>query len=226
MRKFRQAARSEEVRMYFAVIAASVCALYFNTRHLFDTAEQTFRASLFQVGSIITTTGFSTVDFDLFPQLSKTVLLLLMFMGACAGSTGGGMKVSRILILLKSARDELSRIIHPRTVKRIRLDGRPVETETLRAVYVFTAAYIAVFAASLLLIAVDDFDMTTNISAVAATINNIGPGFHLVGPTGNYASFTAFSKFVFCFDMLAGRLELLPMLVLLSPRTWKKTFRA
>ena len=225
IRKVKQAAKSEEVWWYFSAIALAVLTITLNTRQLFVNMEESFRSALFHVGSIITTTGYATYDFNNFPQLSKTILLGLMFMGACAGSTGGGIKVSRIIILLKSARDELARIVHPRAVRRVRLDGKPIEAETFRSVHAYMMAYIALFVVSMLLISVDDFDMTTNFSAVTAAINNIGPGFNVVGPMGSFGGFSDVSKYVFCFDMLAGRLELFPMLVLINPGTWRRALR-
>ena len=225
LKRIRQAAKIEELRWYLGVIAVSVVMIFINTRHIFDTAEQTFRSAFFHVGSIITTTGFSIRDYNDYPQFSKMVLLLLMFIGACAGSTGGGMKVSRIVIMLKSAVGELSRVVHPRIVRRVRLDGKVIDHDTLRSTNTFLISYILVFILSLLIVSVDDFGMTTNFSAVAATINNIGPGFDIVGPAGNFAAFSDLSKLVFCFDMLAGRLEVVPMLVLVSPATWNRVFR-
>ncbi len=225
MRRLRQAARIEELRWYLGVIAAAVLAIFINTRHIFATAEQAFRSAFFHVGSIITTTGFVIRDYNDYPQFSKVILLLLMFIGACAGSTGGGIKVSRVVVMVKSAFAELLRVVHPRIVKKVRLDGKAIENETLRSINTFLISYIAIFIVSLLIVSVDDFGMMTNFSAVAATINNIGPGFDLVGPAGNYASFSDLSKLTFCFDMLAGRLEVIPMLVLLNPVTWSRTFR-
>ncbi|MBQ6163515.1 MAG: TrkH family potassium uptake protein [Clostridia bacterium] len=225
MRRVRQAARIEELRWYLGIIAVSVLAIFINTRHIFDSAEQTFRSAFFHVGSIITTTGFAIRDYNDYPQFSKVILLLLMFIGACAGSTGGGMKVSRIAVMIKSAVGELSCVIHPRIVKRVRLDGKVIENDTLRSINTFLISYIGIFIVSLLIVSVDDFGMMTNFSAVAATINNIGPGFDIVGPAGNYASFSDLSKLVFCFDMLAGRLEVIPMLVLISPVTWSRAIR-
>ena len=225
MRRFRQAAKIEELRWYLGAIALAVLAIFINTRHIFATAEQTFRSAFFHVGSIVTTTGFAIRDYNDYPQFSKMILLLLMFLGACAGSTGGGMKVSRVVIMIKSAVGELSRVVHPRIVRRPRLDGKEVDHDTLRSINTYLISFILVFVVSLLIVSVDDFGMTTNFSAVAATINNIGPGFDIVGPAGNFAAFSDLSKLVFCFDMLAGRLEIVPMLVLVSPATWNRVIR-
>lgn len=222
-KKFKDIFRMEEVRWYFAIILASAATIIFNTRHMYDSISETMRHAFFQVGSIITTTGYGTTDFDQWPELSKTIIIILMFVGACAGSTGGGIKVSRFLILFKTIRKELSVVIHPRLVKKIRMDEHPVAHETVRATNVFIAVYCIILFASVLLISIDQFGFTTNFSAVAATLNNIGPGLECVGPTKNFADFSWFSKFVLMFDMLAGRLELFPMLVLLMPSVWRKS---
>ena len=170
----------------------------------------------------MTTTGFSTYDFNKWPELSKTILVLLMFSGACAGSTGGGIKVSRILLLIKSIVKEIKIALHPQRIYKVKMSGRIVEHETVRAVNVFMAAYLLIFASSLLIVSVNGFDFTTNFTAVAATINNIGPGLNIVGPTGNYSLYSPLSKLVFIFDMIAGRLEIFPILVLLSVPSIKK----
>ncbi len=221
-RHLRQALRCEEARWYTAIIGISTVAVWLNTLKMFGTAEEAFRHALFQVGSIITTTGFTTTNFDLFPELSRTLLVLLMFIGACAGSTGGGIKVSRIMILIKSFGNELSRLLHPRTIRKVRLEGKAVEHHTIRSVNTYLVAYILIFVGSLLIISIDNFDSITNFTSVAATLNNIGPGLAKVGATGNYSAFSDLSKYVFCFDMLAGRLELFPLLLLFSRRTWVK----
>ena len=212
----------EEVRWYLAIIFGSVAVITWNVRSLYPTFSETLRHAFFQVGSIITTTGYATTDFDLWPALSKTLLVTLMFIGACAGSTSGGIKVSRILILLKTIRKELSLIIHPRQVKKIRMDGHPVDHETLRSANVFLVVYFVLLLTSMLLISVDEFDFSTNFTSVVTVLNNIGPGLNLVGPTQNFSIFSPFSKFVLMFDMLAGRLELFPMMILLMSSTWKR----
>ena len=221
-RHLRAALKYEEALWYYAIIAAAVIAITFNTRDMFVTLEETFRHSLFQVGSIITTTGYSTTDFNLFPEFSKQILVLLMFIGACAGSTGGGIKVSRIVIMVKSMFGEISRILHPRTMKKVHMDGHIIDEPTLRSVNMFIMAYIVLFSFSVLIVSWDNFDMTTNFTAVAATLNNIGPGLNMVGPMGNFSEYSDVSKYVFCFDMLAGRLELFPILVLFNPKTWNR----
>ena len=202
--KIKELFKIEEVRWYLAIIFGSVAVITWNVRSLYPTFSETLRHAFFQVGSIITTTGYATTDFDLWPALSKTLLVTLMFIGACAGSTSGGIKVSRILILLKTIRKELSLIIHPRQVKKIRMDGHPVDHETLRSANVFLVVYFVLLLTSMLLISVDEFDFSTNFTSVVTVLNNIGPGLNLVGPTQNFSIFSPFSKFVLMFDMLAG----------------------
>lgn len=221
-KQFKEAFSIEEVRWYFVIILVSALTIAWNVRPLYATLGETLRHSFFQVGTIITTTGFATTDFNMWPQLSKTILLLLMMIGACAGSTGGGMKVSRVLILFKAIRKELSMMIHPRMVKKIKMDGHNLSHETQRSTNVYMTAYFIVLFVSLLIVSLDEYDLTTNFTAVLATLNNIGPGLELVGPTQNFALFSPLSKCVLMFDMLAGRLELFPMLVILLPSCWKK----
>lgn len=214
--------KSEEVKGYFLVIAAVVAVIAVNIRTYYGTLFEAFHAAAFQVVSIITTTGFSTANFDIWPQLSRTLLVIIMFIGACAGSTGGGIKVSRIIILLKSVKQEMSYFIHPKNVKVIKLDGKSLEKSTVRGVSAFLVTYVLIFGASMLILAFDNMDMVTNFTAVTATLNNIGPGLEVVGPFGNYGGFSGLAKYVLMFDMLAGRLELYPILLLLSPSVWKK----
>ena len=218
----RDAFRCEEVRYYFGIVLFSSLVICLNIRSFYAGTGEAYLQSIFQVGSIITTTGFSTADFNTWPELSKAILVLLMFIGACAGSTGGGMKVSRVIVMVKTIGKELSNITHPRVVRKIHLEGKPIEHEVLRSVNVFVMAYLCIFAASLLLVSLDENSFTTNFTAVAATINNIGPGLEMVGPMGNFAAFSNLSKLVFVFDMLAGRLELFPMLILCTPGMWRK----
>ena len=222
MRRFRRAAASEEVRGYFVVIAAAIAIITANIYSIYNSFGEALRQAAFQVGSIITTTGFSSCDFDLWPTLSKEVLVVLMFIGACAGSTGGGIKVSRILILGKTLGKELKQALHPQVVAPARMDGKLLNHETIRTTNVFMAAYSFIFVGSFLLISLNGFDMVTNFTAVAATLNNIGPGLELVGPMQNFSGFADPAKLVLIFDMLAGRLEIFPMLVLFLPDTWRK----
>lgn len=180
------------------------------------------RHAAFQVASIMTTTGFATADFDKWPEFSRTLLVFLMFVGACAGSTGGGIKVSRILMYMKTIKKELAILIHPRSVKVVLIDGKKLDHPVVRAANIFLISYAGILALSILLLSIDNFDFTTNVTAVISALNNIGPGLSLVGPSGNFAFFSGFSKYVLMFDMLAGRLEIFPMLLLFVPYTWKK----
>ena len=205
---------------YFAIILASGAAITINIAHLYSSVWIALKHAFFQVATIITTTGFATADFDKWPSFSKTILFLLMICGACAGSTGGGIKVSRLIVAVKSMLLVPYQLVHPRSVKKVRMDGAPVGSRT-PALYIFLTTYFLIFGASVLLISVDGFDFETNMSAVAATLNNIGPGFSVVGPTGNFSRYSCFSKIILIFDMLAGRLELLPVLIMLYPKTWK-----
>ncbi len=222
MRKFHRAAASEEVRGYFAIIAAAVAVITANIYSIYNSFGEALRQAAFQVGSIITTTGFSSCDFDQWPTLSKEILVVLMFVGACAGSTGGGIKVSRLLILGKTLGKELKQALHPQVVAPVRMDGKLLNHETIRTTNVFMAAYIFIFVASFLLISLNGYDMVTNFTSVAATLNNIGPGLNQVGPMMNFGGYSNPAKLVLIFDMLAGRLEIFPMLVLFMPDTWRK----
>lgn len=222
IRKPKDAFRSEEARAYLGLILASVLLIGWNVRGYFPTVFDALHHAAFQVASIITTTGFSTVDFNQWPQLSKMILVVLMFVGACAGSTGGGMKVSRMLIGAKAALKELSFLIHPRSVKVLKLENKALEHSVIRSVNAYFIAYTVVFWLSVLLVSLDNMDFTTTFTSVAATLNNIGPGLNAVGPAGNFSEVSAFSKVVLMFDMLAGRLEIFPMLLLFSPATWRK----
>ena len=211
-----------ELRRYILIIGATVLIITLNVRGMFSTLGEAVRHVSFSVATLISSTGFSTVDFNLWPELSRTLLVGIMFVGACAGSTGGGIKLSRFMILIRGAINELGSLAHPRRVKRVTIDGHPVEPEVIRATNVYMVWYMLIFALSVVLISFDNHDLVTNFTAVLATVNNMGPGLGLVGPTGNYAFFSVPSKLVLIFDMLAGRLELFPMLVLFAPSTWKK----
>ena len=222
LRRFREAFRSSEVRTYLTIIFVSVILITSNCMSLYSSIGEALKHSAFQVGSIITTTGYSSVDFNLWPEFSKTILVILMFIGACAGSTGGGMKVSRIIILVKSIVKEAKIAVHPRATHKITMNGRLVAHETIRATNVFMVSYFIIFFLSLLIISIDNMSFTTNFTAVAATINNIGPGLDMVGPTSNFGAYSPFSKLVLSFNMLLGRLEIFPLLTLFSPFTWRK----
>jgi trk system potassium uptake protein TrkH len=221
----REAVKMEEVQVYIAIIVVSAVLIALNIHHEFpgfyESWGKTFRDAFFQVGTIITTTGYSTTNFDLWPPFSKMILFLLMIFGACAGSTGGGIKISRLILAFKTIRSQLYQIVHPRGVRQVTMSGQVVNPKTIRSCCFFLVSYFAIFGLSILLISVDGQDFETNVSAVAATLNNIGPGFGGVGPTCNFAFFSTFSKIVLIFDMLIGRLEIIPILILFYPRTWK-----
>ncbi len=222
MRKPKEALRCEEAGWYLAIIAASTLIITVFIRNSFPDLATAFRHAAFQVGSIITTTGFSTVDFNVWPAVPRAILVLLMFIGACAGSTGGGIKVSRIVLLFRTMTREIGQIIHPHMVKKLKFEGRVVGQEVLRSVNAFMVAYVLIFAVSTLFVCLDGFDLVTSFTSVAATLNNIGPGLELVGPASNFSCFSDLSKIVLIFDMLAGRLEIFPLLVLFFRDTWKK----
>ena len=220
--KFREAF-NHEVRAFLLIVGAAIAIVTLNIYQSYGSIGEAIRHAAFSVSSLISTTGFSTENFDLWPSLAKTVLVIVMFVGACAGSTGGGIKVSRFIILFKGFAREINTLVHPKQVKKITIDKRALDGEVIRSVNSYIACYILVFVVSLLLITIDGRDLVTNFTAVAATLNNIGPGLSGVGPASNYADFSVFSKLVLIFDMLAGRLELFPMLILFSPAAWKKT---
>ena len=222
MKRVGQAFRTEELRWYLIIIAVSIGIITVNTAGLYRSLGDALHHASFQVASIITTTGFATQDFDLWPQASKTILVLLMFIGACAGSTGGGVKVSRLVVLVKTVRKELIQFLHPQVIRKIKMDGKVVEHEVVRSINVFMVAYTLLFSLSVFLLAFDGEDLITNFTAVAATFNNIGPGLELVGPSKNFGIFSEPAKLVLIFDMLAGRLEIFPVLILFSRETWKK----
>ena len=222
IRRSLQCFKMEEVRWYFGIITAAILLIAWDLRDIYSNVFTAIQQAAFQVGSIITTTGYATTDFNVWPAFSKTILVMLMFAGSCAGSTGGGMKVSRLVILLKTIRRELHLYLHPQGVRAIKMDGKPVEQEVLRSTNVFVITYIILFAFSVLLLSFDEYDLVTNFTAVAATFNNIGPGLELVGPAANFAFLSNPSKLVLIFDMLAGRLELFPLLLLFVPETWRK----
>ncbi len=222
MKNLRAVLKDEELRLYIGLILSAILLIVLDVQELYTTWEETVRHAAFQVSSIITTTGYSTTDFDLWPSFSKSILLLLMISGACAGSTGGGLKVARILLLFKSLRRNIRRLMNPRKVLVVRTAGRPVSETVLDNTNAYLAAYVTILILSMLAISVDGFSTGTNLSAVLACFNNIGPGLELVGPACNYGDFSAFSKIVLIVDMLLGRLEIFPLLILLSRSTWRK----
>lgn len=221
--KLRDFFKIEEVRVYLIIVAIGTLGITVQIRSMYGSWYEAFHHAIFQLASIISTTGFASADFDVWPMLSKGILLFAMVVGGCAGATSGGVKVSRVIILCKSLNKELGHLTHPRSVKKIHMSGETVNEETVRSVLSFIVAYVVIVMISVLLISVDNMDITTSISSVLATVGNVGPGFSVVGATGNYSTFSAFSKIILSFDMLAGRLELFPMLVLFYPGTWRKS---
>lgn len=221
-RRFRKALSMEEVRTYFGIIICSVAVITLTICHSVAGIFSSITDAFFQVTSIITTTGYSTVNFDLWPQTARMILVFLMFTGACAGSTGGGIKVSRVVLLLKTVKKELVYYIHPKSIKKIHMDGKPIEHDVQRSTNVYFVTFFAIFVTSMFLISFEKTDLVTTFTAVTATMNNIGPGLSMVGPVENYGFFSNFSKVVLMFDMLAGRLELFPLLILLHPAAWKE----
>ncbi len=216
---------SSEVRVFLLIVISSVGILTFDLMRQsihFDSIGDAARHSFFNVASIISTTGYMSHDFNQWTELCRVILVMLMFIGGCAGSTAGGIKVSRIMILFKSIKKEVSQTIHPRQVKRLTLDKKPIEDDVMRSANAYIACYLIIFTLSILALSFNEHDLITNFTAVTATFNNVGPGLELVGPTCNYGFLSNFSKFVLTFDMLAGRLELFPMLILFAPATWKK----
>lgn len=222
LKQFKSVFRDEELRLYVLIILASIGLIVLDIRDLYTTLGETVRHAAFQVGSIITTTGYCTTDFDLWPSFSKTILLCLMVVGACAGSTGGGLKVARVLLLLKSLGRNIRKMLQPRKVDVIRNNGTVVDEKVLDNTNAYLAAYVVIIFAVFVVISLDGFSIGTNFSAVLCTFNNIGPGFEAVGPTCNFSAFSGLSKLVLSFAMLAGRLEIFPILVLFSRNTWKQ----
>ena len=220
-KQINKAFKMSEIKVYLAVIAIVTAIICFSVRGLYGSFGEALRHSFFQVATIITTTGFATTDFDLWPSVAKFLLLGLMILGACASSTGGGIKVARFQIMFKSVKREIQSYIHPKTVKKIHVDGKTVDSEVLHSVALYFFIYLIIFATSMFIVSFEGHDLVTIFSSVAATFNNIGPGLSLVGPTQNYSFFSGLSKWVFIFDMLAGRLELMPLIVFLAPTTYK-----
>lgn len=220
--KIKQIFKLTEIWVYFGIVAVSTVAIAINILDIFGNWYDAVHQSFFYVTSIISTTGVALTDVNLWPQFSKAVIVIITCIGACEGSTGGGFKVSRIIILLKEIKKEIQTIVHPRQVQTIKINGKKVNHEIVRSVSVFFMIYIAITIGSFLLISIDKFDFETSFSSVLATLNNCGPGFGVVGSTGNYSEFSVLSKIVFCFNMIAGRLELYPLILLLTPTAWKK----
>lgn len=221
---FRQAFKSEELRWYLSIIliAISIITLNIMLSDVNAVFSTTLKDAFFQVSSIITTTGYSTTDFNAWPELSRSILIILMFFGACAGSTGGGIKISRLAMLVKSSKREISKQMHPHRVQNVRFEGSVLSEDTVKGVFSYFSIFMIIFVVCVLLVGIENKDFVTNFSAVAACINNIGPGLSIVGPMGNYVSFSIFSKIVLIFAMLVGRLEIFPILMLFIPSVWKR----
>ncbi len=224
IRQFSKILRNEELWCYLGIVAVSVSVICINICEIYETFEETFRHSLFQVATIISTAGFSTVDFNTWPVLSKVILILLMFIGGSVGSTAGGIKVGRIMLLIKNAKREIHYILHPRSVRSVKVDGESVDNDIIRGTTSYIIMYFGIFVISILLITIfDGVDLVSGFTAVAATFNNIGPGLEAFGPASNFSSLSYISKLLLSFNMLAGRLEIFPILILLSPSSWKKS---
>ena len=221
-RRFKEALQSDELRFFFLVVAAATAVIAINVYPLYSNLVETFRYTFFQVCSIISTTGFSSTDWSFWPNFSQLVLVLLMFCGACAGSTGGGMKCSRVLILFRSIRQEVHRIIHPRSVKVIKLDGKVTDEDTVRSILIFVGCYLLIVLSAALVISLDDFSFTVSFTSALTCVSNVGPGLEMVGPAGNFAAFSPLSKLVMSLCMIIGRLEIFPVLVLFSRATWRR----
>ena len=222
LRRFRDAFCSEEMLTYLGIVAFSTVTITLNILHLYDGVGTALRTAFFQVSSIITTTGYASADFNLWPTYARTVICILTFIGACAGSTAGGLKISRIIIFFKAAKQDLNKMLHTHAVTTVRFEGKPLDEKVLRGVHNYFNIYMLLLAVSILLISLDGFDLVTTFTSVLTCINNVGPGLEVVGPMGNFAGFSAPAKLLLSFDMLAGRLELYPMLALFSPRLWQK----
>lgn len=221
-RRWKDVWNMEEVKTYFVIMLVVVAIIMWDVRHIFPDFWENLHQVLFQTSSILTTTAYTTTNFSLWPTLSKTILITMMIMGACGGSTAGGIKIFRVMVLFKSLKKELEIMAHPKAIRRITMNGRTVPHEVVRSTNVFIVTYCIIFILSALIVSLDELDFTTNFMAVVASLNNIGIGIELVDSTKSFADFSDRSKFVFMFDMLAGRLELFPMLMLFSPKSWKK----
>lgn len=221
---FKSILKNEELRTYILLIAGATAAIMLNIHSLYPTIGKSFRYAVFQVVTVITTTGYSTADFAQWPMFSKAVLMMLTVIGACASSTGGGIKVSRLLVGMKCVKREIVQLAHPKSVGIIRIGGKKVSSDVLRTIYIYFIAYVGILIGSVLLVSLDNFDFETTFSAVLTTLGNVGPGMAKVGPMGNFAGFSPFSKLILCFDMLAGRLEIFPFLVLFTAPAWRRKF--
>ena len=221
---FKSILKNEELRTYILLIAGATAAIMLNIHSLYPTIGKSFRYAVFQVVTVITTTGYSTADFAQWPMFSKAVLMMLTVIGACASSTGGGIKVSRLLVGMKCVKREIVQLAHPKSVGIIRIGGKKVSSDVLRTIYIYFIAYVCILIGSVVLVSLDNFDFETTFSAVLTTLGNVGPGMAQVGPMGNFAEFSPLSKLILCFDMLAGRLEIFPFLVLFTAPAWRRKF--
>jgi trk system potassium uptake protein TrkH len=218
----KEVLKDEEIRLYIGIAIASITVISLNIKHLYSGTEEAVRHAAFQVSSIMTSTGFATTDFDLWPSLSKSILFALMFVGACAGSTGGGLKLARFLLLIKNVKRNISQSLHPKNIIVVKNNGKTVNEKVLDNTSAYFTIYFSIIIASFVIISINGFSFETNLSAVVSCFNNMGPGFGTVGPTSNFSVFNPISKIVLIIDMLAGRLEIFPILVLFSPSTWKR----
>ena len=222
LRQWRSVLRSDELWTYLGLVVVATGVITLDLRGVYGGLGTCLRQAAFQVGSVITTTGYATADFNVWPGLSRAILFALMFIGGCAGSTAGGIKVARVVILQKVSVSEMRRMLHPNAVPAIQFEGKPLNERSIRGVHLFLAVYLMVFVASCLLVSLEQLDLVTTFTAVAACINNVGPGLEIVGPMGNFSSFSPWSKLLLSFDMLVGRLEIFPMLLLFAPSIWKR----
>ena len=224
LKNWKDALKNEELHAYLRIIAGAVAIVTVNILGIYGNLVHAFRYASFQVASVITTTGFCTADFNLSPNCPRLYYSGIMVIGACAGSTGGGIKVSRFLILVKSIKQEVRRMLHPKAVTIVKINGKRVGNDTIRSVYIYFISYILVMMVSILLVSINNFDFATTFSSVLTTLNNVGPGISMVGPVENFHMFSPLSKLVFCMDMLLGRLEIFPYLLLMSPELWRRRF--
>ena len=222
IRRFRDVFHSEELRAYLLIVVTAVLAIAADIVHIYGSVFRSLRYALFQVASISTTTGYATADCNTWPVFSQAILVILMFIGACAGSTGGGIKVARVVILCKTSLADMRKMLHPNAVTTVRFEGKPLSERNIRGVHLFLTVYILIFTVSVLLLSLERFDLITTFTAVASCMNNIGPGLEMVGPMGNFSAFSPAAKLLLAFDMLVGRLEIFPMLLLFAPSIWKR----
>ncbi len=224
MKDIKSIFKNEELRVYLGIIAGTILLITINITHMYGSVLKAFRYAAFQVTTIISTTGFMTADYDLWPEFSKCLLLMVMVIGACGGSTGGGIKVSRLLVMFKSIHREIKQLLHPRSVNRMMMNGKTITDNSIRGIYIYFFAYVIIVVISTILVSLDNYDLGTSFSAVLTTINNVGPGISKVGPTCNFGFLSPFTKIVLCVDMLVGRLEIFPFLMIASPSLWRKKF--